>query len=201
MRLQKRLVIYVLIFFSLLLGSFYFMFRGSMLSNIQYFEEKEALQSVEASIKQINLELAHLAAFVDDWGAWTEAYDFVRSKNHQRFVADNLGAEAMAKQKFDFIVFTNLSGQIIHGVMIDHNAIKTEPITEDVASFITDLHGDKKVSGIKILDGKIYLVTSSPILMNMYKGTPQGLLVVGREISTSLIHLDREDNMLSLIHI
>ena len=28
MRLQKRLVIYVVLFFTLLLGSFYFMFRG-----------------------------------------------------------------------------------------------------------------------------------------------------------------------------
>jgi len=197
MKLQKRLVIYVILFFAFLLGSFYFMFRGSMLSNIQYFEEKEAVQAVESSIKHINFELTHLVAFIDDWGAWTEAYDFVQGKNHKRFVTEYLGAEALAKQKFDFIAFTNMSGQIVHGTLIDHNAIKTGPLTEDITDFIVDLSGDKKVSGIKVLDGKIYLVASGPALMSMYRGVPQGLIVVGREVSTSMVHLDKEDNALS----
>ena len=197
MRLQKRLVIYVILFFALLLGSFYFMFRGSMLSNIQYFEEKEAIQAVESSIKHVNLELTHLIAFLDDWGAWTEAYEFAQGKNHQRFITEYLAAVPLSKQKFDFIAFTNTSGQIVYGTIIDHNAIKTSPLTEDITSFIADLHGDKKISGIKIMDGKIYIVASGPILMSAYRGTPQGLIVVGREVSTSMVHLDREDNVLS----
>ncbi len=168
-----------------------------MLSNIQYFEEKESLQAVESSVKHINLELSHLVAFSDDWGAWTESYEFVQSKNHQQYITNNLGAVALAKQKFDFIVFTNTNGQIVFGKSIDHNAVRLDPLTEDITSFITDLRGDKKVSGVKILDGKIYIVASGPVLMNEYKGTPRGLIIVGREVSPSMIHLDRENNLLS----
>lgn len=197
MRLQKRLVIYVVLFFTLLLGSFYFMFRGSMLSNIQYFEEQEALQAVESSVKHINLELTHLVAFLDDWGAWDETYDFAQGKSYQKYVKDYLGAVALAKQNFDFIVFTNTSGQIVFGKLINHNTVRLEPLTEDVTSFITDLRGDKKVGGIKVLDGKIYIVASGPILMNDWNGTPKGILVVGRELASSMVHLDREDNVLA----
>ena len=168
-----------------------------MLSNIQYFEETEALQAVESSVKHINLELTHLVAFLDDWGASTESYEFVQGRNYQGYVKDYLGAVALAKQKFDFIVFTNTSGQIVFGKLINHNIVRLEPLTEDITSFITELRGDKKVGGIKVLDGKIYIVASGPVLMNDWNGTPKGLLIVGRELASSMVHLDREDNLLS----
>jgi len=193
MKIKGRLTLYVSLVLLFLLGSFYLIFREVMLLNIKYFEEKKALEEVASTLRHFDTELAPLVAFADDWGAWTDTYLFVQGKK-PNYKKDNLPIESMAKQQFDFMTFTNKKRQLVYGTMIDHASVKKYHLTKEVNDFVISLGVDKKMSGIKVLDGKIYLVAVMPILMNMYKGPPQGVLTVGREMYASMMYLDDPDD-------
>ena len=197
MSFKRKLAVYVILFFAILLGSFYLIFKSSTLSSIQYFEEQQALQEIDSSVRHINIEISHLVAFVEDWGDWDDTYAFVQGKNHASYISGNLNAEATAKKPFDLVAFINMKGQLVYGTMIDHAASKNYPMSEEVRSFVTGLSADKRVSGIVILDGKGYIVASKSVLTSLHKGPAKGVIVAAREILPSMIHLDNLKHKLS----
>ena len=197
MSFKRKLAVYVILLFALLLGSFYLIFKSSTLSSVQYFEEQETLKEVDSSVRHINMEVSHLVAFTNDWGDWDETYDFVQGKNSAKYIKVNLEPESMAKQSNDFIAFANRNGQFVHGIMIDHAAVKNHPVSEELKNFVADLTVDKKMSGVVVLDGKAYIVASKSVLTSMHKGPPQGVILVGREIRPEMIHLDNLNHKIS----
>ena len=191
MKLQRNLILYVFFVFLFLLGSFYFIFRSSMLSNIQYFEQQNATMEAESAVRHLEMELTYLNAFTEDWGAWTDTYLFAQGKNRQKYIDDNFSPESMSKQKFDFMIITNKKGDLVYGLGVNHAEVKIYPLSKALIDFAkNDVVTGKKVSGVKVVQGKIYVVSASPVLMNSYKGTPQGSMIVGREVVPEIIHLD-----------
>lgn len=190
MSLKKKLTIYVVLFFVLFLGSFYLIFQSSTLSNVQYFEEQEAVRGIEASIRHIDTEISHLLDFANDWGEWDDTYTFVQGRNYESYIRGNLNAEATSKKNFDILAFTNNSGDLVYGIIIDHKAVKNYPMSTGMKSFIANLSVNKLLSGLVTIDDKPYMIVSKPVLTSLHQGPSKGLLVVGRELSPELIQLD-----------
>jgi sensor domain CHASE-containing protein/GAF domain-containing protein len=133
-------------------------------------------------------ELTKLNANAVSWGYWTEANNFVKTKD-QEFVDANLSDEALASAGFQIVIYLDGNRNVLFSRYIDPQTGQGNPVptglmqylftnqalfqqnepTDDISGIISLSEGPFLVSSIKTLNGDLsgpsngYLVVSKPL--------------------------------------
>jgi sensor domain CHASE-containing protein len=173
---------------------------NSILNNViisKYFskvEKESAISSANQSKKVFQLKINELERIVQDYAFWDGNYDRVQAKNvDEIWYRENFTEWLPNKYDIDLIVISYKNKKII----VEYGLNNSNNILND-GNLLQSLNEDKSnkktgVSGFIKHDGDIYLISESPILKNTSEGSSQGVVILGRKVSSLLIEKITEE--------
>ena len=156
-------------------------------------EWQDAQRNLERIVEVITSDLEQLQFLTEDWAAWDDAYAFIEDVDPQ-FIDSNFEDNVFASLELNFIIFTNIEGQIIHGKGYDLEAEASIPIPVslqqqlDQNSLLLEFpHIAHHYSGFIPVDDQLMLVAVEPILRSDETGPINGVLLMGRYLDNAKV--------------
>jgi len=158
-----------------------------VLDSFRSLERREAGDDLGRLQQALADDVAALDASAKDWAHWDDAYAFVQGQD-PNFEASNLVPNSFAANHLAAMVFLDADGHIVFGAGYDP---ATGNLTALPARFAQIHPGGpllaqpdehSSVSGVLGADGRIYLVSSWPILTSTEEGPSVGTLVWARDL-------------------
>lgn len=179
---------------SLIIGSAYFLLiltlavvsRFSVMAGFVNIEAENARVDGIRVLNEINDDMATLAATTGDWAPWDETYQFIQDLN-PAYIEGNLTEATLMNIRVNFMVFVDLSGEILFSKFVDLSTGKTAPMPgglsdniQAVPELVTHKAAGGGRTGILKTDQGPAMVSSSAILESDASGPAKGSLVMGR---------------------
>jgi len=189
---QKIYLVVALTFFALTtvmaLSSYTIIIKG-----FEDIEREDVRSSLYGSLALLDQELASLDATARDYSSWNDMYDYVVTRR-ESFIASNYSPAGFINLKINFLIISDLKGNILYSKGFDPETGQNVPIFRSILAHINLIHkqvfsGDeiKHLSGIISLPEGLTLVIARPILKTAGKGAPRGIYIVGRFLDTKEI--------------
>jgi len=157
-----------------------------LLGSFTRLEEEDTQRNVQRVREAIDEEVNNLNETVTDWSHWDDTYNYVQGKNPP-FKSINLIDSTFIDRKLNFFLILNNQTKQIFARGFDINKEQDIPIPENLQKqvrkgglLVSHKDVNSEVSGILLLDQKILIIASQPILTGENKGPIQGSLVMGR---------------------
>ena len=160
-------------------------FMAKYFSNI----EKEQVHSkTEQSLKIFQSKIKELETTVQDYALWDENYNKVQEKNIDKtWFKDNFTEWLPDKFGTDLVAIVNSNKKIIaqcgvnniNDILNDNTLLQL--LDEEKYSKET------RVSGFKKYGGNLYMVSALPIFKSNSEGNCHGILIVGKQVSSTLL--------------
>lgn len=186
MNIQKKTLIIISSAFILMIALIAVASRMIVLESFRHLEEQNMRINMGRAESEISSILEFLKSTASDWAHWNETYEFVQNPGRE-YIESNLSDESMSALKLNFMVFVNLSRQVIEARFIDWETRKEMNGTKDILKQLMSIpslhkHSDEKSVTAGILKGRDFpiLTVSKPILTNEAKGPIRGSLIIGR---------------------
>ena len=190
---QKIIVLFIAVFtmiilvISLITGFFF-------IQEIDKNEKNDTVLKTERALSAYQHELNDLGRAAQDYAGWDDTYAFISNRNGE-YIKSNLTLSTFSTNRFYFMVFFNLSGDVVLSKTIDSTQNIETTLPLGMSKFIssaTDLVGftikNGNFSGIADIDHIPVLIASFPILNSNLEGPAKGALVVGRKIDGALLN-------------
>jgi len=189
---QKIYLVVALTFFALTtvmaLSSYTIIIKG-----FEDIEREDVRSSLYGSLALLDQELASLDATARDYSSWNDMYDYVVTRR-ESFIASNYSPAGFINLKINFLIISDLKGNILYSKGFDPETGQNVPIFRSILAHINLIHkqvfsGDeiKHLSGIISLPEGLTLVIARPILKTAGKDAPRGIYIVGRFLDTKEI--------------
>ena len=157
-----------------------------LLGGFSLIENRETEFNLSRAVNAVKTESSSLAAFLEDWAAWDDTYQFVSQPNTE-FLKKNVTPSTFLSQQLHLMVFLDHGGNIIHGTLFDtetkaFRALPASMATHIKAGSILMSHQsiDSVVNGVILLPEAPLLIASRPILDSERQKPPRGVMIVGR---------------------
>ena len=182
--------------------------KAIVLEGFTRLEEQEVQTNLERAKNSIDSELAELSKIGGDWARWDDARDFVLG-NKPDFFDSNLQADSISNLNFNFMMFVDNSGKIVHVSAVDPETAEyillPPEITERVLanrSLLTMTEPKDTKSGLIILPEEIIMVAAQPISNSVSEKPVSGTLIIGRYLNERTIKRlsERTQLDLSIVH-
>ena len=157
-------------------------------------EKQESILKTEQSIKILQSQIKGLETTVQDYGIWDDTYDKMQEKIiDETWFEENFTTWLPEKFGADLVVLVNRNKKIIaqtglnniNGILDDNRILK---------SLSEDKFNEKIIfSGFKKYNGDIYMISVSPILKSNFEGNSQGIVIMGKKISSTLLKKIKSD--------
>jgi signal transduction histidine kinase/DNA-binding NarL/FixJ family response regulator len=128
-----------------------------------------------------------------DWAIWDDSVLFMQGKM-KNYIKSNLNDRTLDSLHLSFILFVDNNNKIIwaHSESDDDSYINgiTDEINNLVfneTSILTASTQENRIHGIANLQYQLMIVTSCPILDSEGKGPRQGMLIMGRQITDTML--------------
>ena len=168
-------------------------FDEIVLDGFTRLEEREVQTNLERAKNSINSELVELARICADWARWDDARDFVLGKKPD-FIESNLRADSVSNLNFNFMMFVDGSGKIVHISAVDPETAEyillPQGITDRVLAsqpLLTMTEPKDSKSGLIILPEEIIMVAAQPISNGAAEKPVSGTLIIGRYLNERTI--------------
>ena len=189
---QKIYLVVALTFFALTtvmaLSSYTIIIKG-----FEDIEREDVRSSLYGSLALLDQELASLDATARDYSSWNDMYDYVVTRR-ESFIASNYSPAGFINLKINFLIISDLKGNILYSKGFDPETGQNVPIFRSILAHINLIHKQvfsgheiKHLSGIISLPEGLTLVIARPILKTAGKGAPRGIYIVGRFLDTKEI--------------
>ena len=159
-------------------------------SKLESFTAKQNVERVEKAIGAIEDQLK---STIIDWSYWDETYDFISNKN-QDYIDSNLQDNTLAYLKINLIQYVDANGKVIFTKAIkifDHGTYPVDVANMDFGKrfplLINAPEEDPQRSGVILLDNRLLLILSSPVIHSDVSGPRNGTLLMGRYIDLDFI--------------
>lgn len=185
MSLRRKLLLFFLVqhalFFLIALVLSEFFIRPHNLN----LEQKYAYEKISQIKNVFQSELEHLNLLVTDWAVWDSSYEYMVDRNREyiqnNFTDDILESTQLSRiELFDVVgrsVYVKDEGKLEISPLLDHNGnLQQRYISWEEEG------GVLQKSGILILDGKVVLLSLSPVLQGSGKGPDRGTMMMIRVI-------------------
>lgn len=184
---------------------FYTISNKLLLGTIIELETRYIKTDLKRVIYALEKELQGLEATGGDWGAWDETRDFINNHNRS-YIEDNLGAETLSNLSLNFMVFYDISGNIVHSTGVEYNDVEKEiPVSEALINeirnqknILTHRHASDAKTGVILIPEDIALITAWPISNNEMEGPVSGTLVMGRYLGDDEVKSLEEQTQLDV---
>jgi len=195
MTLRKKVLIIMGITFFGLISILYFTSRNVLLESLNHIEEENISQDVKRTLNIFSNELVKLDELTSDWASWDDTYEFIVD-NNKKYIEANLVDDTLTALKLNFIIFVNLSGQIVFCKGFDLHNEEEIPIPEDLVKehlfrnspLIRHESTESSTNGLLLLPERILLIASRPILTSKDEGPIRGALIFGRYLDDAEIN-------------
>ncbi len=195
MKLSDKILVTIVLTFAGLVLLLWFVSNSVFLGSFERIEKDGAIRNVERAISALEAETAALAALNVDWASWDETYAFMNDRN-TGYVKSTLNDETLVKQRLNFIVYLDRSGNVVYEKGLDIISGRSIPVPDGVRAHLKPgmnlLRHDTEDSGhegvIVPKEGPM-LVVSHPVLTSEGKGPMRGSLVMGRFLDTGEVRL------------
>jgi signal transduction histidine kinase len=171
--LISGVLISLLLFLSLILVVYKFEMDSMQQHSRAFAEEKKRIFE-----KMIDSELKAVERFCIDWAFWDDTYEFVESRD-EKYVASNLHESTFKEDWINAMVFVNRNGEIVYARYFDENWVERD-LPEALLS--QEIHNR---TGIALVDGKLMVIASKPILRTDLSGEERGYLMMARILGES----------------
>ena len=85
-----------------------------LLGGFSLIENRETEFNLSRAVNAVKTESSSLAAFLEDWAAWDDTYQFVSQPNTE-FLKKNVTPSTFLSQQLHLMVFLDPYGNVIHG--------------------------------------------------------------------------------------
>jgi sensor domain CHASE-containing protein len=170
-----------------LLGAagFYAASNMVLLPGFQKLENESAINDARRAVDTLSSRVGQINQKASDWSNWDDAYAFVNDHN-KKFIAANLGNQALANLGIDYALFYNANHQLVEmkHVQIDDPKLPSAPLDPGMQAILapdsallrhasaTDAH-----TGVLNTPEGIVILVSRPILTSQGQGPIRGSLV------------------------
>ncbi|MEG3640296.1 CHASE4 domain-containing protein [Magnetococcus sp. PR-3] len=154
-------------------------------------EQQQVQTGLERVKGMFEDEKRHLNSMTHNWASWDEPYAYVLDQNPQ-FVTNNLGPDLMVSGKVHAFGIYNLKGARIWGGKLSADQKQVEPwslfpkqTSTDHPFISRDAHA-KPLSGFRIHNQQIWLISAYPILPTNEEGPSHGTMIMARKLDQAL---------------
>jgi signal transduction histidine kinase/sensor domain CHASE-containing protein/CheY-like chemotaxis protein/PAS domain-containing protein len=164
-----------------------------ILGSFEKLENEQGRSKVEQALSIISNELSSMQSMAFDWADWDDAYQFLADANPV-FVQRNLTSNAFQIIKATAMVYVTYDGTVRYGMELDRDGKGLKPVSSSLLERARQLArnpvaGGKSVetNGILMLPEGPYLVAFRSVTDSSGKGTPRGIVLMGRRLDTAEI--------------
>lgn len=187
----------------LLIGAVLLLANRIVLGSFGRLEEQNIQQNARQTARLLDDEAAKLSSTLLDWAYWDDTYQFVADSNHD-YIANNLNVSSLANLGVNFMVFTNVAGQVVNATAVDLESESGAALPPGLldhirtSAILSRIDDESVVSGIILLPDFPVLIASAPILNSLEEGPARGRMITGRYFDTPQISQMAEKLQLSV---
>lgn len=171
------------------------------------FDRQEEARMHEDTLRvtqALQTELKSLSTFVVNWSSWDDTYAYIRRPT-RAYETSNLTAPSFESIRINLLLFLDQRGQVVKASAYDlltrkpvpGNQLTREILDRTQHNLIPNGNQDSR-QGIVMLSSGPWLVAARPILTSTGSGPSVGTMVMGRQLTTALLHDLKRDAKLSL---
>ncbi len=186
MNIRQKTLTIIGIAFAILLVVLTLISHLVILGGFTRLETEDMEVNVKRSLNELSNTLDWLNATAGDWAPWDDTYYFIQDRNAD-YIQSNLGDATLTTLGVNFMIFTNLSGEIVYAKNVDLLSGSAAPFPDDLLKSIasnrfllTHSNNESSKVGLAILSSLPVYLISRPILKSDFSGPIQGTLLVGR---------------------
>lgn len=154
--------------------------------------------------RAIQNELDNLAAIVNDWALWDDAYAYARG-DYPEFQRSNLDRPTLENLDLHLLLIYDATGELLWGQMVHDGEVKDHrllgvfgPDATTSAKLLSRQGADTAFSGLLRTGLGPMLVSSSPILTSFDEGPMAGTMIMGAFMDRALLDSLRERTEVSI---
>ncbi|WP_216324449.1 putative bifunctional diguanylate cyclase/phosphodiesterase [Deinococcus aestuarii] len=154
--------------------------------------------------RALETELESLSTYVLNWSAWDDTHAYVQRPS-RAYEASNLIPGSFEAGRLNLIVFLNRRGDLVTTQAYDlagHRLVPSEELTGELlrrsGSLLRPQGEEDMRRGIVTLASGSWLLAARPILTSAGRGPSAGTLVMGRELTPTLLRELKRDAGLAL---
>jgi len=156
-------------------------------------------EDAETSMKRIgyalDTTLESLELTAADWGNWADVYQFVQSRDPD-FVSTNITPVAMKQLKVNAMLIVDLNGSYVSssarnldtGAPLDLDLVARQALPQDFP-WRKNLVDGKPAKGLLRTNRGVMMVAAAPVLDGSGSGQPLGMVIMGRLLTPSQVHM------------
>ncbi len=189
MTLRKKTFLFIIVTFTCLIASFFFVSLAVTTEEVADIEDREISRDVERAINFIENEIHLLDDTARDFAVWDKTYAFIQSGD-KNYIRDNLQDSAITKLRINYILFVNNDGKIIFGKSFDLKKGGEISFAQDLQkkmaasrNLTSHAGSDRSVTGVMLLPEGPMIISSWPILTSEMNGPVRGTLIMGRSLN------------------
>ncbi len=182
-----------------LTAAMYALVSGATSAAFGKLEQREARLNVGRAADAVAREVRTVASKIYDWSAWDDTYQFVQDRNEE-YVRANLQPESYDHLGVAMMAFLDARHEVVHAARLDRDGAT---LADAPRAFLEELrpgailaaHDDPEdvASGLLVIDGRLMLVASRPIITTKGEGPIAGTIVVARELDDALVRQISDD--------
>lgn len=193
MTLRQKTLLIIGIAISLFSLVLVFSAHTVLLGGFIQVERAEMDANINRAVNALSAESESLEVFLADWAVWDDTYQFIAAPS-QDYLKKNLNATTFISQRIDFMLFLDSANRIVHSAAYDSAAKAFSPAPESIIRLLaapTPLLShpvrDSAVRGLVLLPECPAFIASRPILDSEKQFAPNGVMIVGRYLSPTLV--------------
>jgi signal transduction histidine kinase len=200
MSLRKRIVFILSIVIIIYIGFDYAIQRMIVFPSFVSLEKNEAKKDIVRCVEALKREIHHLDAFVFDWAAWDDTYEFIVNKNKE-YIESNVTDTLFIDLPLNLIYYLNAKGGVVFGKVFDlekeeYVLLKEFPpvgetFPEKHRLFPFDIEkknlAEISMSGIFMTEKGPMIIASRPILTSNNEGPIRGAIIMGKFLGEDAI--------------
>ncbi|MDI9569804.1 MAG: CHASE4 domain-containing protein [Pseudomonadota bacterium] len=186
MTLRKKIYLVVILTFLALTTVLALSSYRILINGFEEVEREDVRSDLRGALSMLEGKLACMDASARDYSSWDDMYDFVVSRKPS-FVVSNFSPSAFINLRINFLIVTDLRGNIVYSRGFDLETGQHAPTFKGILArrhlilgSVFSGGGVRPLSGVLWLPERLTLVSAWPILKTSGKGAPRGLYIIGR---------------------
>ncbi|MCQ1539506.1 hypothetical protein FTO68_11010 [Methanocalculus taiwanensis] len=188
MNVKTQTIVIITLVSLCLIGGLGFFSQSFMLEGFVDLEDEILLETIDRTVRAIDLERTYLRMTVVDWSMWDDTYYFVHGLDPD-YSQRNLQESVFEYLNVQYMIFTGPDGGIVYARGYD--SLTHENLDIPATLFVLHDHlvttGSEEISGFYNTDAGLVLVGVQPILLSSGDGPVAGTLLFGRQIDESWV--------------
>jgi len=193
MNLRTKTLLIMMLIFVIFIALIYILSNEILVKGFVELEKENVCKESRRAVDALYDEIYSLDKINYDWAAWNDTYEFIKDANEE-YIESNLIDSTFTALDLNVMLFFNVSGYLIYGKAFDLQNESQIDVPDELLEYIYEhdfllYHNstNSSIAGIILINGKIMMISSRPILTSNDKGPIRGALIMSRYLDEEKI--------------